>query len=81
MATTLRWMVLDHTPFHFNESGSQMNKSLHWRGVPAVPLNQLSSAVRARWSATTYASTRPDRFLEFPPLEALSRAERSLSNV
>ena len=61
----------DQKPFHFNESGSQMRKTLHWRGVPEVPLKELSSAVRARWTATTYASTRPGNFIECPPLEAL----------
>ena len=61
----------DQKPFHFNESGSQMSKSLVFKGAPEVPLKELSSAVRARWSACTYSSTDPARFAEFPPLEAL----------
>ena len=61
----------DQKPFHFNESGSQMRKTLHWKGVPEVPLKECQSATRMRWSATTYCSTDPTRFSEFPPLEAL----------
>ena len=61
----------DQKPFHFNESGSQLSKSLVFKGAPEVPLKELSSAVRARWSACTYSSTDPARFAEFPPLEAL----------
>ena len=61
----------DQEPFHFNESGSQMNNALHWRGVPEVPLKESASATRARWTATTYTSTHPERFEEFPPLEVL----------
>ena len=61
----------DQKPFHFNESGSAMRKTLHWRGVAEVPLKECASAVRSRWTATTYASTKPDRFTEYPPLEVL----------
>ena len=61
----------DQKPFHFNESGSQTRKTLHWQGAPEVPLKECAAAVRMRWTATTYASTKPDRFTEFPPLEAL----------
>lgn len=61
----------DQKPFHFNESGSAQRKTLHWRGVPEVPLKECASAVRSRWTATTYASTNPDRFTEYPPLEVL----------
>ena len=61
----------DQKPFHFNESGSAQRKTLHWQGVPEVPLKECASAVRTRWTATTYASTNPDRFTEYPPLEAL----------
>ena len=61
----------DQKPFHFNEAGSQVKKTLVFKGVGEVPLKELSSAVRARWSACTYSSTDPSRFVEFPPLEAL----------
>ena len=61
----------DQKPFHFNESGSHMKKTLHWKGVVEVPLKECASAVRSRWSANTYTSTHPDRFDEFPPLRIL----------
>ena len=61
----------DQQPFHVNESGRQLKKTLHWRGVVEVPLKECSSAVRTRWTATTYSSTRPDRFIEYPSLEVL----------
>ena len=61
----------DQKPFHFNESGSNNRKSLHWTGVESVPLKECSSAVRARWSGCTYVSSHPDHFAEYPPLEAL----------
>ena len=61
----------DQKPFHFNESGSALKKTLHWQGVPEVPLKECASAVRTRWTATTYASTDPARFAEYPPLEVL----------
>ena len=61
----------DQKPSHFDESGSAQRKTLHWRGVPEVPLKECASAVRSRWIATTYASTAPDRFTEYPPLEVL----------
>ena len=61
----------DQKPFHFNESGSQMRKTLHWKGVPEVPLKECASAVRCRWTACTWTSSRIARFEEYPPLEAL----------
>ena len=61
----------DQKPFHFNELGSAQRKTLHWQGAPEVPLKECASAVRTRWTATTYASTNPDRFTEYPPLEVL----------
>ena len=61
----------DQKPFHFNESGSTMRKTLHWKGIDEVPLKELSSAVRARWTACTYTASDLSRFEEFPPLEAL----------
>ena len=61
----------DQKPFHFNESGSMQKKSLHWKGVPEVPLKEIASAVRARWTATTFTSSSLDRFEEQPPLEAM----------
>ena len=61
----------DQKPFHFNESGSQMRKSLHWKGIPEVPLKECQAATRARWSATTYCSSNAQKHGEWPPLEAL----------
>ena len=61
----------DQKPFHFNESGSQMRKTLHWKGVPEVSLKECQSAVRSRWTACTYTSSRIGKFDEYPPLEAV----------
>jgi len=61
----------DQKPFHFNESGSRIHKTLHWKGVPEVPLKECASAVRCRWTACTWTSSRIARFEEYPPLEAL----------
>ena len=61
----------DQKALHVNESGSQMRKTLHWKGVPEVPLKECASAVRCRWTACTSTSSRIARFEEFPPLEAL----------
>ena len=61
----------DQKPFHFNESGSQMRKTLCWKGVPEVALKECASAVRARWTACTWTSTQVARFEEHPPFEAL----------
>ena len=61
----------DQKPFHFNESGSQMRKTLHWKGVPEVSLKECQSALRSRWTACTYTSSRLGKFDEYPPLEAV----------
>ena len=57
----------DQKPFHFNESGSQLRKTLHWKGVPEVSLKECASAVRARWTACTWTSSKVARFEEYPP--------------
>ena len=46
----------DQKPFHFNESGSQLRKTLHWKGVPEVSLKECASAV-ASPPCTRLAST------------------------
>ena len=61
----------DQKPFHFNESGSQLRETLHWKGVPEVSLKECASAVRTRWTACTWTSSKVARFEEYPPLEAL----------
>ena len=61
----------DQKPFHFNESGSQMRKTLHWEGVPEVSLKECQSAVRSRWTACTYTSSEVGKFDEYPPLEVV----------
>ncbi|MCP4239045.1 MAG: hypothetical protein GY772_00615, partial [bacterium] len=61
----------DQKPFHFNESGSQGRNTLAYVGAPTVPLKECAASTRARWSATTYVSSNPARFLTPPPLELL----------
>ena len=61
----------DQKPFHVNESGRQMRKTLHWKGVPEVSLKECQSAVRSRWTACTYTSSRVGKFEEYPPLEVV----------
>ena len=64
------------------------NKAREAKPIPKKPSEAkilLASAVRARWSACTFASTSPGRCQDFPPLEALfkggSVAEKLLDDA
>jgi hypothetical protein len=50
----------DQKPFHMNEAGSKMAKTLDWRGRPCVELKECHASTRARWTATTWSSSASD---------------------
>ena len=58
---------MDQSPFHMNEAGSKDCGILCLRGCGVVPLNELHSATRSRWTANTLV--RSDFVLgQAPPL-------------
>ena len=60
----------DQKPFHVNESGSKLQKTLDFKGG-CVQLKELHSATRERWTAQTYCTSDRARALSGPPLELL----------
>ena len=57
--------------FHMNEAGSQSTGTLSLRGCGAVPLNELHSATRARWTANTLVRSDFDTGGAPPRLELM----------
>ena len=61
----------DQKPMHFNESGSHQRKTLSWKGSGMIPLKEVQSQTRERWTLTTHVSSDLSVWPEVPPLEAL----------
>ena len=68
---------VDQSPFHMNEAGSKDVGSLCLRGCGAVPLNEVHSATRARWTVNTMVRSDVTPAGPLPPLEIMFKAEGS----
>ena len=70
----------DQKPTHVNESGSHQRKTLAWKGSENIPLKEVQSQTRERWTLTTHVSSdvhgRPER----PPLEALFKGGKVVAH-
>lgn len=62
---------MDQSPFHMNEAGSQSCGTLSLRGCGVVPLNELHSATRSRWTANTLVRSDFAPEQAPPPLELM----------
>jgi hypothetical protein len=61
----------DQKPMHFNESGSRSRQTLFWKGAGNVPLKEVVSHTRTRWTLNTHVTSDRSIYPELPPLEAL----------
>jgi len=61
----------DQKPMHFNESGSRSRQTLFWKGAGNVPLKEVVSQTRSRWTLNTHVTSDLGSYPELPPLEAL----------
>ena len=68
---------VDQSPFHMNEAGSKKAGTLSIRGCGVVPLNEVHSATRERWSANTLVRSDFMPKDPMPFLEIMFRAEGS----
>ena len=68
---------VDQSPFHMNEAGSKKAGTLSIRGCGTVPLSEVHSATRERWSANTLVRSdlMPKRPIAFPGNHVPSRGQ------
>ena len=68
---------VDQSPFHMYEAGSKKAGTLCIRGCGTVPLNEVHSATRERWSVNTLVRSDFTPKGPLPLLEIMFRAEGS----
>jgi len=61
----------DQKPFHLNEAGSKRRPTLAHRGDNTIPLKELHTETRERWTVNTLVSSRPFVAPAWPRLEVL----------
>ena len=66
---------VDQSPFHMNEAGTKNVGSACLRGCGAVPLNEIHSATRARWTVNTIVRSDVGPDGPLPPLEVMFKAD------
>ena len=66
---------MDQSPFHMNEAGSKKVGSLCLRGCGVVPLTEVHSDTRERWTVNTMVRSDFEAGNSLPPLEVMFKAE------
>ena len=66
---------VDQSPFHMSEAGSKCAGSLCLRGCGVVPLNEIHSATRERWTVNTMVRSDFEAGNSLPPLEVMFKAD------
>ena len=61
----------DQKPFHLNEAGSALARTLEHVGMPEIKLKENVAATRHRWTANTYVTSSERRAAEIPPVECM----------